>query len=121
MAEAVMSNSITTPETLAFLDFELIPVQRLLLRHGQPVRIGGRAFDLLTLLASHPGQVLDTDLLMYGVWPGMVVEDINLRVQMAALRKLLGDAHCHHIATMAGRGYCFMPAVQRLAAAPSPY
>ena len=64
-----MSNSITTPETLAFLDFELIPVQRLLLRHGQPVRIGGRAFDLLTLLASHPGQVLDSGLLMYGVWP----------------------------------------------------
>jgi DNA-binding winged helix-turn-helix (wHTH) protein len=120
MAEAVMSNSITTPETLAFLDFELIPLQRLLLRDGQPVRIGGRAFDLLTLLASHPGQVLDARLLMDGVWPGMVVEDINLRVQVAALRKLLGDAHCLHIATVAGRGYCFMPAVQRLAA-PPPY
>lgn len=110
-----MSNSITTPETLAFLDFELIRVQRLLLRHGQPVRIGGRAFDLLTLLASHPGQVLDSGLLMYGVWPGMVVEDINLRVQMAALRKLLGDVHCRHIATVAGRGYRFNAPVRRSA------
>ena len=110
-----MSASITMPATLAFLDFELAPARRQLLQAGLPVRIGGRAFDLLTLLASHPGQVLDAGLLKRGVWPGMVVEDINLRVQMAALRKLLGDAHCLHIATVAGRGYCFTAAVRRSA------
>lgn len=103
------------PHTLAFLDFELTPARRLLLRDGQPVRIGGRAFDLLALLAAQPGQVLGAAVLMRGVWPGMVVEEVNLRVQMAALRKLLGDESCMVIATVAGHGYCFMPAVRRSA------
>lgn len=102
-------------ETLAFLDFELTLARRQLLRGGVPVAIGGRALDLLALLASQPGQVLDNRLLMRSVWPRTVVEEVNLRVQIAALRKVLsGGGHCPFIVNYAGRGYCFTAPVTRL-------
>lgn len=69
-------------ETLVFLDYELMPAARRLLRGGQPVAVGGRAFDLLVLLASHAGEVVAKRTLMQGVWPDTVVEDINLRAQV---------------------------------------
>lgn len=101
--------------TLAFLDFELTPSRRRLLRGGVRVPIGGRAFDLLSLFADRPGEVLSKRVLMQGVWPLAVVEEGNLRVQIAALRSLL--AACGHgpcIVNHAGRGYCFTAAVLRL-------
>ncbi|MDT1877345.1 hypothetical protein FPK46_22280, partial [Acinetobacter baumannii] len=69
-------------ETLVFLDYELVPAARRLLRGGQPVAVGGRAFDLLVLLASHAGEVVTKRTLMQGVWPNTVAEDINLRAQV---------------------------------------
>lgn len=104
-------------ETLAFLDFELTLARRQLLRDGAPVAIGGRALDLLALLAARAGEVLDNRQLMQSVWPRTVVEEVNLRVQIAALRKLLGDdGHCPFIVNHAGRGYCFIAPVTRLPA-----
>lgn len=96
----------TVPAPLTFLAFELRPAQRLLLRHGCPVAIGARAFDLLVLLATHPGEVLSNRALMAGVWPHTVVIEANLRVQIGALRKLLGN-DSGAIVNVAGRGYCF--------------
>ncbi|MBB3225172.1 winged helix-turn-helix domain-containing protein [Pseudoduganella umbonata] len=102
-------------ETLAFLDFELTLARRQLLRDGVPVAVGGRALELLAQLAGHPGQVLENRVLMRAVWPRTVVEEVNLRVQIAALRKLLGgDGHCPYIVNYAGRGYCFTAPVTRL-------
>lgn len=102
-------------ETLAFLDFELTLARRQLLRDGLPVAIGGRALDLLALLAAHPGEVLGNHMLMCSVWPRTVVEEVNLRVQIAALRKLLGgEGHCPWIVNLAGHGYCFTAPVMRL-------
>jgi DNA-binding winged helix-turn-helix (wHTH) protein len=47
---------------------------------------------------------IDQYQLLERVWPGLIVEENNLQVQVSALRKLLGqDA----IATVAGRGYRF--------------
>ncbi len=67
--------------------------------------LGARAFDLLLVLLEHRERVLGKDELMALVWPGMVVEENNLTVQISALRKLFGaDA----IATVAGRGYQFV-------------
>lgn len=107
-------------ETLAFLDFELTLARRQLLRDGAPVAIGGRALDLLALLAGHAGEVLDNRLLMRTVWPRTVVEEVNLRVQIAALRKLLGaGGHCPFIVNLAGRGYCFTaPVTRRMPSSP---
>lgn len=110
-----METEIAPFETLAFLDFELTLARRQLLRGGVPVAVGGRALDLLALLAGHAGEVLENRVLMRAVWPRTVVEEVNLRVQIAALRKLLGGGgHCPYIVNYAGRGYCFTAPVTRL-------
>ena len=110
-----MESEIARFETLAFLDFELTLARRQLLRGGAPVAIGGRALDLLALLAAHPGVVLENRVLMRAVWPRTVVEEVNLRVQIAAVRKLIcGQGHCPYIVNYAGRGYCFTAPVTRL-------
>jgi len=101
-------------ETLIFLDFELVPAARRLRRGGQGVAIGGRAFDLLVLLATHAGEVLSKRALMQGVWPKTVVEDVNLRAQVVNLRKVLGGGgDCPWLVNVAGQGYCFTAAVRR--------
>lgn len=105
-----MESGLLSPTRIAFLDFELRPAQRLLLRAGRPLPIGARAFDLLALLASHPGDVFSNRALLAAVWPNTVVIDANLRVQIAALRKLLGDAGSA-IVNVAGRGYAFTAVV----------
>ncbi len=90
------------PMTLTVGEFEIRADERRLLRAGQPQPLGVRAFDLLLALARHHDRVVGKQELMALVWPGLVVEDNNLTVQMSALRKLLG-AGC--IATVPGRGY----------------
>jgi DNA-binding winged helix-turn-helix (wHTH) protein len=109
-----MDTGVSVPYSMYFLDYELVPAQRRLWRGGRPVTIGARAFDLLALLAGNPGEVLSNRRLMEGVWPRTVVVEANLRVQIAALRKLLGcDGPGSHIVNVAGRGYCFTAPVQR--------
>ncbi|MDR8085759.1 winged helix-turn-helix domain-containing protein, partial [Acinetobacter baumannii] len=71
-----------------------------------PVAIGARAFDLLAVLATHPGEVMGNRALIDAVWPRTVVIDANLRVQIAALRRLMGDDGSA-IVNVAGRGYAF--------------
>ena len=106
---------------LKFGRFELQPRQRRLLHDGEPVSLGARAFDLLLALAARRDRVVTKADLLDLVWPGLVVEENNLQVQISALRRLLGaDA----IATVPGRGYQFTAALvgagsssrQRLAA-----
>lgn len=70
--------------------WEMHPRRRELLHAGQPVRIGSRAFDLLWVLVQHAGRVVPKARLMALAWPGRVVEENNLSVQITALRKLLG-------------------------------
>jgi predicted ATPase/DNA-binding winged helix-turn-helix (wHTH) protein len=77
---------------------------RQVLVDGEPAKLGARAFDLLVLLVAERDRVLSKDELLERVWPGLVVEENNLQVQVSALRKLLGPAA---IATIPGRGYRF--------------
>lgn len=91
---------------LRFGRFELWSATRQLLSVGQPVAIGGRAFDLLCELVAQRHRVVSQDELLERVWPGMAVEPNNLQVQIWALRKLLGPGF---IVTVARRGYRFMP------------
>ena len=72
---------------------------------GQPAWLGARAFDLLLVLIDQRDQVVGKDELLALVWPGVVVEENNLTVQISALRKVLGAAA---ITTVAGRGYRFV-------------
>jgi TolB-like protein len=92
------------PASIRFGHCELQPHERRLLIHGEPVAIGARAFDVLLALAERAGQLVAKNELLDLVWPGVVVEENNLQVQISTLRKLLGpDA----IATIPGRGYRF--------------
>src|SRR6185369_2238161 len=91
-------------QSLRFGRFELQPHERRLLVDGAPATLGARAFDLLLAMAARPGELLTKSWLLDQVWPGLVVEEANLSVQVASLRKVLGG---DLIATIPGRGYRF--------------
>ncbi len=82
----------------------LLSGTRQLLLDDQPVALGGRAFDLLHFMAQHPDRVIGKDELLAAVWPGVVVTENNLNVQVAALRRVLGG---QILVTVAGRGFRF--------------
>src|SRR3954454_24115771 len=75
-----------------------------------PVALGGRALDLLGVLVEHPGDLVTRDEIMDAVWPGTVVEDGNLSVQISALRRVLDNGRLEGglIQTVPGRGYRFL-------------
>lgn len=102
-------------DTLSFGPFQLKASERSLIREGTAVAIGGRALDLLIALTARPGQVLSRRELVDLVWPDVVVEEANLRVHIAALRRLLGDGKegARYIANVPGRGYVFVATVDR--------
>ena len=79
--------------------------------HGAfvPVAIGSRALGVLRVLVTADGDLVSKDGIMAAVWPGTVVEDNNLTVQIATLRRILdqGRADGSCIQTVAGRGYGF--------------
>ena len=88
--------------------------QRLVLEGDRPLRLGGRALDVLQVLVEHAGSVVSKQELIAQVWPRSVVEEINLRVHIAALRRALGDGQngqCY-IVNIPQRGYSFVASVQ---------
>ncbi|MHC8293270.1 ATP-binding protein [Pseudomonas sp. LB3P58] len=97
-------------QAIHFGPYRIYPGQRLVMEADQPLRLGRRAMDILLILLKHAGKVVSKQTLIAGVWPKSVVEDINLRVHMAALRKALGDGQAgqRYIVTVAQRGYSFV-------------
>jgi DNA-binding winged helix-turn-helix (wHTH) protein len=92
------------PNTLQFRRYTVVPGARVILRDGQPIDLGGRAFDLLVLLLTARGTVVTKADILGGVWPSICVTEASLRFQIAMLRRALGkDAGV--IKTVAGRGY----------------
>ncbi len=88
---------------------------------GPPVPLGQRAGRLLQALVEAGGRVLSRDDLVRRAWPGREIDDGNLRVQIAALRRALADDDRTLIGTVAGRGYLFAGrAVRRPLRAPLP-
>src|SRR5436190_5208254 len=83
---------------------ELNPVTRQVLVDGAPAALGGRAFDVLLALVERSERLVTKDELLEIAWPGLVVEENNLQVQISSLRKLLGP---QVISTIPGRGYRF--------------
>src|ERR1700747_3427858 len=78
-----------------------------------PVAIGSRGLDILGVLIARAGEVVSKDEIIAAVWPGTVVEDSNLTVQISVLRRVLdsGRAPGSYIQTVPGRGYRFVAAV----------
>ena len=95
------------PEEVCFGRFRFDPRRRRLLHNGEPVELGGRAFDVLRLLASAEGAVVSKDELMTRLWPGRAVAENNLHVHISVLRKALNerDTGETYVITVPGRGY----------------
>ncbi|WLH70619.1 winged helix-turn-helix domain-containing protein [Pseudomonas sp. FP2309] len=106
-AIATMNNPLATDAdgTLRFGAYAFHRQQRLVSKAGWPVPLGGRALDILAALLEVPGQFVSKASLIDRVWPDSVVEETNLRVHIAALRRALDGQHL--ILNDPQRGYCF--------------
>jgi serine/threonine-protein kinase len=97
----------------AFGPFRLDPMRRVLLRDGDPVRLGSRLFDTLLYLVENPGRVIEKDELLTAVWGARIVEEANLSQAIFALRRALqtDESPDGLIVTAPGRGYRFVAPV----------
>ena len=102
---------------ICFGRWRLSPTGRRLFADGTPVILGGRAFELLLALVEAKGGIVSKETLMRRVWPGTVVDDNSLQVQISTLRKALGQDAALLITTVPRRGYCFTCKWQWLEAA----
>ena len=95
---------------VSFGPFRLLAAQRLLLEGDKSVRLGSRAFDILAALIERAGEVVGKEELIARAWPQTFVEESNLKIQVCALRRALGDGQGGHryIITVPGRGYNFV-------------
>ena len=105
------------PAGIAFGRFLLLPHRRELLADGRPVKLGGRAFDVLMALIQARGAVVSKNALMARVWPDRIVEENNLQWQISALRAALGDRKV--IRTVSGRGYQLTGEIRLLPESPN--
>jgi adenylate cyclase len=90
------------PPQIPIGPFRLDRQRRRLTRGGAVLPLGGRAVDVLAVLADAGGEPVAKDVLLQSVWPGLTVEENNLQVQISNLRKALGDGW---IVNLPGRGY----------------
>src|SRR5258708_16146954 len=92
----------------------LLAEQRLLLEGDRQVRLGSRALDILVFLIERAGDVVGKDELIARVWPQTFVEEANLKIQISALRRALGDGQGgnRYIVTVVGRGYNFVAPIR---------
>lgn len=77
-------------EHFEFGPFVLDAAAGTLTRDGLAVAVGNRGMALLIELLRAKHQPVSKAALMDAAWPGLAVEESNLSVQIAALRKLLG-------------------------------
>ena len=104
-----------------FGPFRLEPERRLLTKGGSPVLLGARAFEILCVLVAHAPNVVSNRTLLEQAWAGVHVHKDNLRVQVAALRKALGDGEDgnRYISTVTAMGYCFVAPLSRVMPGPA--
>lgn len=104
----------TGGHAFSFGPFQLFPSRRLLLKRNRAVQIGGRAFDILTILVERAGEIVGKEELIARGWPNVFVDDSNLKTQVSLLRRVLGEGRSGrcHIVTVSGRGYNFVAPVR---------
>ncbi len=88
----------------------LDPVARILIHDGTPLPLGERAVSILLMLVERSGQLVSKEDLIAFAWQGLAVEDSNLTVQVAALRRALAlvSGGRSWIETLPRRGYRFV-------------
>ena len=94
--------------------FRLDPEAAILFHGAEPVALGQRAVTLLRVLVERAGMPISKDALMEAAWPGLTVEESNLTVQIAALRRVFGEEPGGErwIETLPRRGYRFVGPVR---------
>ncbi|MEA2782977.1 MAG: hypothetical protein QOK29_4521, partial [Rhodospirillaceae bacterium] len=105
--------AVSAERTFSFGSFRLLPSRRLLLDGETPVRLGSRALEILIALVERPGELVSKKELITRVWPGTHVDEGNLKFQVAALRRALGDGRDgrRYLETSPGQGYRFVAPV----------
>jgi DNA-binding winged helix-turn-helix (wHTH) protein len=106
-----------------FGSFRLDQAERQLLHNGNPVHLAPKAFDLLLVLIQHKGCLVTKERLLREVWHDVYVEEANLSVNVASLRKALeeSDAEGLWIETVPKQGYRFVAPVSELACEEAPH
>src|SRR5277367_5464977 len=107
-----------TNDVRSFGPFTLFVAERLLKRADESIPLGARALDILIALAERAGEVVTHKELISSAWPDVTVEEGNLRLQIATLRKALGDGRdgARYVSNVVGRGYSFVAPVTRSSA-----
>src|SRR5882757_5951154 len=98
-----MEGRVSTSWVISFGPFRVTKATRTIERDGEPIHVGGRAFDVLVYLLEHAGQVISHRALLDAVWSGANVEEGNLRFQVTALRRALGNDDGKYIINVPGR------------------
>jgi predicted ATPase/DNA-binding winged helix-turn-helix (wHTH) protein len=112
-----MNSNSETAASIAFGRFRMPSHRRELLDEGRPVKLGGRAFEVLMVLIEAHGAIVTKDELLARVWPDRIVEENNLQGQISALRAAFGPER-DLIRTVSGRGYQFTGEIRSLPATP---
>jgi DNA-binding winged helix-turn-helix (wHTH) protein len=104
-----------THGAVSFGPFHLFDAERQLKKGEEKLQVGGRALDTLIALVERAGEVVSQKELISRVWPDVTVQEANLRVHIASLRKALDDGRegARYIMTVPGRGYSFIAPVTR--------
>jgi non-specific serine/threonine protein kinase len=89
--------------------------------NGRPTGLGPRAVQLLHALVARANEYVSKAELLEAAWPGLVVEEANLSVQMSSIRKVLGQSggSAVKIETLARRGYRLVGSVTTEGARPA--
>ena len=110
------SGASGTPDSIyEFGNFRLDQRERFLSSNGKPVALAPKVFDILLLLVQRSNSLVEKDTLLNEIWPDSFVEEANLSVNIATLRKALGESTDDHqyIETVPKRGYRFVAPVTR--------
>src|SRR5450432_2745826 len=100
--------------TLAFGPFRLDTDAGILFHSAEPTALGRRGVALLALLVGRAGTPVSKEALIEAAWPAQAIEDSNLTVQIAAVRRIFEDlaGRVDWIETLPRRGYRYVgPAV----------
>lgn len=106
--------SHTNTHGYEFGPYRFDPDQQVLECAGEKVSLNPKAVEILTLLVSNAGQLVERDALLSRVWPDTFVEESNITQNVFLLRRALGDQRrpAKYIETVARRGYRFIAGVK---------
>ncbi|HNG90299.1 MAG TPA: response regulator transcription factor [Saprospiraceae bacterium] len=91
--------------TIALHDLVIDKEKVMVFRHGKPVELPRKEFEILWLLASKPGRVFTREEIFDRIWGAdVIVGNRTIDVHIRKLRERLGE---EYIKTMKGIGYKF--------------